>query len=370
MVFQTRLRLAFAVLGSLLVATTLSCRGPGSKPQSRTRLGDDEIVSGSSAYIRDSIPGDLIVASGDVDFMAATGGDYLGVGGKQRIAGQIHGSLRAAGGSVDVWGTVDRNATIAGGKIGVDSPAVIGQNAYITGGSVQVDGTVRGGLAVSAGSITLNGVVGRDVETVGDELRIGPHAQIAGNLRYRVPAGKVHIDSAARITGTVTALPVGPKWGLRRWLWILGVLLAGAVVVMLFPGFMSETAGVVPRRPILAACVGVAVAILTPIIAAILAITFVGLPLALLVIAIYCVLLFMGDLPVAVWMGRRLLGARGSSTHYAVVLAYLVGGVILLVVGLIPVIGNIVMIIAGVIGIGAILIRGWGARNQQAIEAR
>jgi len=368
MVFQPRLRLVFAVSGSLLVAATMSCGGPGAKPQTMTRLGDDAIVAGSSAYVRDSTVGDLIVASGDVDFLSITGGDYLGAGGKQRIAGQIHGSLRAAGGSIEVRAAVDRNATIAGGTITVDSSAVIAQNAYITGGAVQVDGTVRGGLLVSAGSVTLNGVVGRDVEISGGELRVGPHAQIAGNLRYRVSPENVHIDSAAHITGTVTALPVGSKWGLRRWLWILGVLLAGAVVVLLFPGFMSEAAGVVPRRPILAACVGVAVAILAPIIAVILAITFIGLPLALLVVAVFCVLLFMGDLPVAVWIGRRLLGTRGSSTHHAVVLAYLVGGVILLGVGLIPVIGSIVMIIAAVIGIGAILIRGWESRNQQSVR--
>lgn len=365
MVFQTQPRLVIAVFGSVLAAATLSC-GPGSTPQKMTRLGDDQIVAGSSAYVRDSILGDLIVASGDVDFLAATGGDYLGAGGKQRVGGQIHGSLRAAGGSIEVRATVDRNATIAGGKIAVDSPAVIGHNAYITGGAVQVDGAVRGGLVVSAGSITLNGVVGRDVEISGGELRVGPHAQIAGNLRYRVPAEKVHIDSSARISGTVTALPVGSKWGLRTWLWMLGVLLAGAVAVLLFPGFMSETAGVVSRRPILAACVGLAAAILAPLIMVILAITFVGLPLALLVAALYCVLVFVGDLPVAVWMGRRLLGSRGNSTRYAAVLAYLVGGVILLVVALIPVIGSIAMLIATIIGLGAILLRGWASRNQRA----
>ena len=364
MVFQTQPRLAFAFVGCILVAATVSC-GPSSTPQRLTQLGDDKIVTGSSAYIRDSIVGDAIVAGGDVDFLGATGGDYLGAGGKQNISGTIHGSLRAAGGSVETRATVDRNATLAGGKIIVDSGAVIGQNAYITGGEVQVNGIVRGGLVVSAGSVTLNGVVGHDVMVTGGELRVGPSAQIAGALRYRVRANKVHIDSAARITGTVTALPIESEWGLRRWLWMLGVLIAGAAVVALFPSFTAGVAGLVPRRPVLAVAVGLVAAIVAPIVMIILAITFVGLPLALIASAIWLVLVFLGDVPVAVWVGRRLLGTRQASPRYGVVVAYLVGGVIFLIVGLIPVIGKLVVMCAAVVGLGAILIQAWGSRNRQ-----
>lgn len=361
---QTQPRFAFSLLGSLLVAATLCC-GPSSTPQRLTQLGEDRIMTGSSAYIRDSAPGDAIVAGGDVDFLAATGGDYLGAGGKQTIGGRIHGSLRAAGGSVEIRATTDRNATIAGGKVVVDSSAVIGQNAYITGGDIRVDGTVRGGLVVAAGSIALNGIVGRDVQITGDALRVGPRAQIAGSLRYRVPAGEVHIDSTAHISGTVTALPVASGWGLRRWLWMLGVLLAGAVAVALFPGFVLEAAGLVPQRPGMTALVGLAAAFLVPIILIILAITFVGLPLALSAAAIYMVLLFLGNVPVAVWAGRRVMGARAGSQLYGVVVTYLVGGAIILVVGVIPVIGGIAMAITAIIGLGAILLRGWASRDQQ-----
>jgi hypothetical protein len=364
MVFHTQPRLVFAAFGSLLVAATVSC-GPSSTPQRRTRLGEDMIVTGSSPYVRDSVVGDAIVAGGEVDFLGATGGDYLGAGGRQVIGGRIHGSLRAAGGSVDVTAAADRNFTIAGGKVVVDSSAGIGQNAYITGGDVRFDGSVRGGLVASAGIMMLNGVVGRDVEIAADALTIGPHAQIAGNLRYKVPAGKVHIDSAARIMGTVTALPVDSKWGLRRWLWLLGVLLAGAVAVALFPRFMFEASEMFSRRPLPAGLVGVAVGILAPIVMIILAITFIGLPLALLSAGVYCVLLFLGNVPAAVWLGRRLLGPRESSPRYGVVVSYLIGGVILTIVGLVPLIGSLVMLIAAVIGLGAMLLRSWASRNLQ-----
>src|SRR6202171_6209941 len=249
MMFQTHGRRFLALLGSALMASTLSC-GRSEKPQNEvTRRNEDVLASGSTPTVMDSVPGDAILAGGDVSFGGATGGDYLGAGGKQAITGRIHGSLRAAGGEIHIAAAIDRNATIAGGSVGLDSAAVIGRNAYVIGGTIQVDGTVRESLLASGGTIVLNGVVGRDVEAHGGVLRVGPHAQIAGSLRYRVPAGKVHIDPAARITGTVTALPVSNRWGLWRFLWILGFLVVGAVVVALFPRFMAEAAAITAERP-------------------------------------------------------------------------------------------------------------------------
>jgi cytoskeletal protein CcmA (bactofilin family) len=281
------------------------------------------------------------------------------------IGGRIHGSVRAAGGEVHITGVVDRNATVAGGNVTLDSTGVIARNAYFTGGNVEIAGTVRGGLLASGGNVTINGVIGRDVQVLGGELHIGPRAQITGNLRYKVQPKKVRIDSAARISGTVTALPVESEWGLKRWLWMLGLLLIGVVVVALAPRFSAEAAEILPRRPILAALVGLGWICVVPIAIVLLAFTFIGLPLAILVGIVYGVLLFLGDIPVAVWVGRRLLGIREGAREYGVVVNYVVGGLILLIVMLIPVIGKVVLMVSTTLGLGMILLRAWTARRQR-----
>ena len=136
------------------------------------RLGDDVLVSGGSRTLRQRA-GDAILAGGDLSFSGATGGDYLGAGGQQAITGRIHGSLRAAGGEIHLAAAVDRNATIAGGDIVLDSAAVIARNAYLFGGKIEINGTVREGILAAGGSIVLNGVVGRDVESAVESLRVG-----------------------------------------------------------------------------------------------------------------------------------------------------------------------------------------------------
>ncbi len=248
----------------------------------------------------------------------------------------------------------------------MDSTAVIGRNAYLVGGDVQVNGTVREGLLASGGKVTVNGVVGREVEISGGALRIGPRAQITGNLRYRVPAENVRIDPAARISGTVTALPVSKGWGLWHVLWVLGFLVVGAAAVALFPRFTAEAAEILPQRPGRSALVGLGWIILVPIAICIAAVTIIGIPLALVTTAVYIVVLYLGRTTIAVWLGRRVLGARARAGRQGVLVSFFIGGLILLIVGIIPVIGSWMMVIATVLGLGTILLRAQALRERQA----
>lgn len=363
MVQQTRL--FPPILGAVFLAAMLSCRGSGT-PSAR-RLGDDMLMTGSSAYMRDSVPGDVIFAAGEVDYSAGAGGDYLGVGGKQSIRGRIHGALRAAGGEVSVAANVDGNTTITGGNVVLDSAAAIGGNVYLAGGNVEIHGAVRQALLATGGSVTLNGVVGRDVEISAGEFKLGPRAQIAGNLRYK--AKKVHIDPAARVTGTVTAIPTRSGIGLWSVLWFLGILLAGVVIVALFPRFMSEAAAILAARPVRSGIVGLCWGILIPIAIVVAAVTRIGIPLALLTTAVYLVVFFVGGIPFSLWLGQRILRARPATGLRRVLVAFLIGGTILQLVELLPIVGPLLGLVAGILGVGTIVLRAWASRRESAVLA-
>jgi hypothetical protein len=366
MVQQIRPRLVPSFLGAVLLAATLSCIG--SDRRKFTQFGEDVLVIGSMPP-NDSVTGDVILAGGDVEFHGSAGGDYVGVGGSQVVGGRIHGSIRAAGGNVNVTGVADRNATVAGGNVSLDSTGIIARNAYFTGGNVQVNGTVNGGLLASGGAVTLNGIVGRDVEISSGDLTIGPRAQIMGNLRYRVPAKNVHIDRAARITGTVTAVPARGGLTLWRVLWLLGTLVAGAVIVALFPRFMAGAAATLAERPVKSGIVGVCWGFLVPIVIVLAAVTRIGIPLALVASAVYLIVLFIGGIPFSLWLGQRILGARPPSGLLRVLVAFLIGGAILQLVELIPVVGPVLALVAGTIGAGAIVLRAWASRRESAVLA-
>lgn len=348
------------------VLVLASCVKPRPENQ-RMQLGQDVLASGSAPTIyNDSVGGDAIMAGGDINFQGTTGGDFVGAGGHQDIRGHVRGSLRAAGGGVVVSATVDRNATIGGGDLHIDSISVIGQNAYLIGGSIHVNGTVRGGLLATGGDVELNGPIGRDVEVASGTLTVGPHAQIAGNLRYRVK-GEVNIDPAAKITGKVTALPVSKGPGPFSLLWVGGVLLMGVVVVLLVPRFIAETAVAIDARPVRAVLIGVIVGILWLVAVVFAAVTVLGLPLALLGLAVWLIITAISGVPVAVWLGGRIMHARTVLGRQGPLVNFFIGALIFVVIGVIPVIGNLIQFIAGCIGFGSILMTAWAARRAQLV---
>jgi hypothetical protein len=358
-----RARLSLALVVSILVSAS-GCVRP--KPENQVmRLGDDVLASGSAPFLNDSIAGDAILAGGDIVFRGRTGGDYVAAGGKQDIRGRVHGSMRAAGGEVVVNASVDRNATIGGGRILVDSSAVIGRNAYLIGGDIKVRGTVTGGLLATGGAVDLDGTIGQDVEVSSGSLRLGPNARIAGNLSYRVSKEGVHIDPAARVTGKVTALPVIKSRGLFGMLWRAGGLLAGVVIVLLIPRFVTDATETLKHRPIRAVIVSIVGTILGLIAMIIAAITVIGIPLALVGAAFLIFLGAMSEIPVAVWIGEKILHGRTLLGRQRPLVNFFIGGLVLIIVGIIPVIGGVVRLISSCIGFGAILLAAWSVHQRQ-----
>ena len=113
------------------------------------------------------------------------------------------------------------------------------------------------------------------------------------------------------------------------------------------------------------AIVGFLCGILLPIAIVIAAVTVIGLPLALLSAAILAVLIGLSEVPVAVWLGERILHARTPLGRQSTIVNFFLGALIMLVVGIVPVIGPIALFVASWLGFGSILLSAWAARERQ-----
>jgi hypothetical protein len=144
---------------------------------------------------------------------------------------------------------------------------------------------------------------------------------------------------------------------MRGVLWLLGFVIAGVIVVAIFPRFTMESAETLYQRPVRSGLAGLAWACLLPPLAIIAAITFIGLPLAIVAMAAWFAIVFMGDLPVALWLGKKILGDRAKPGRNGAIYSALVGGLIIAIIGLIPVLGPVVGIIVAIFGAGAMVLR-------------
>lgn len=362
------------VFAAALVVAMAGCGDAAARQEQRgaIRRGGDALAAGDRVRFDDTIPGDAMLAGGELAFSGRTGGDYLGAGGEQRITGRVLGNVRAAGGEIRLEADVARNATIAGGRVYVRENAVVRRNAYLAGGDVRVAGTVEGFLRVMGSEVLLDGVVGGDVEVEAGRLVIGPNARIAGALRYRVPASRVSIDPAAQITGERTALPSRPRpefdFGMRffRVLRLIAFLAAGLAAVAIFPRLADDAASALRRRPWASLGLGFLWVVVVPVAIALVAFTLVGIPIAMIVGALYLISLYLARAVVAVWLGRLILRERLGPGRKGAVLAFLVGGLILVVAGMIPFLGWIVGAVATFLGLGAFALAVWSRRERAA----
>jgi len=326
---------------------------------SMLRWGGDVLGGGEDVRIAEDVAGDVMVGGDQLAITGVVGGDYLGAGRTLEIDGRISGDVRAGGRTVRIGGDVARNVTAAGQQVVVAEDATIGRNAYLAGQLVQVDGAIGGFLRATAQDIVLNGTVEGSVDVRGGSLRIGPEARITGDLTYRVPAASVRIDPAARIGGTRTMLPVEekrarPPVAMFRGLTALAFLLTGVVLVAVFARTAAAAEAALRRRPGASLGLGLAWVILVPIGIAILALSVLGIPLALIVLAVYLFSLYIGRVVVALWLGRLLLRRWARPERGRLVVAYLLGGILLLLLCLIPVLGKIILIVATLLGLGSL----------------
>src|SRR5215472_13656379 len=248
-------------LCSCLTAQGASAREHGAA----ARFGNDVFMAGSDV-VTDGSPGDAILAGAWVSTSGAVQGDEVATGGQVNLGANVDGSLYAAGGHVQLEGKVARNARIAGGHVEIGPGADVEGALTIGGGEVAVDGRVGKCLQVGAGSTRIDGHVGGDVDVASGELNIGPDAVIDGVLTYYGPQ-PANVASGAVIRGGthyVERKHWGPAGHHRRfsvagWIWLAGWIVAGSILLALWPGFSSSVSEAARREPGIALLVGFAV---------------------------------------------------------------------------------------------------------------
>lgn len=358
-------RARFALV--LLAATAAAGCGDGALAPGEEvllRWGDDVLGAGPAVTVTDSIVGDAMLAGGELSFSGTLGGSYLGAGQAQRIDGRIAGSVRAAGGSVRLQADVGRNATMAGGVVLVEEDATIGGSAYLAGGRVEVLGEVLGSVRTGAGEVVIDGPVAGDVHVEAGSLRLGPAARIGGGLTYRLEEGAYSADPSAEIQGTVEALPPRPDGDggtVLRVLRVLAFVLTGAVAVALLPGPAAAAAHAVRHRALVSLGLGLLWLVGVPLVILLVGVTVLGIPLAMIVAAVYAVTLYLGPVAPALWLGDRLLPRKPGRGRLGSAAAFAAGGAVLAILGLVPAVGILVRLLVTLAGMGAagLVVRDW-----------
>jgi len=377
-------RVSGAALVALALATITGCSVHHDGDDAITHeFGSDYFGVGGMLNLTDAVQGDAILAGGRVSTASEVSGDLVMAGGELSIGGAVGDDLYAAGGNVQFDAIVEGNARVAGGDVTVGPATVVAGSLSLSGGRIEFDGNTHGYLQASGGTVRINGEVHGDAEVRAGELEIGPGARIGGRLVYRGPvepsvsdgaliAGGIefHEDSAGGHFGDAGPQVHDAVLGVGTFLWFVGVFMAGALFLLLLPGFASDAAAAIGRKPLPSLGLGLAILVCVPFVAVVLLITIIGIPLALLLMSLYLLVLFLGWVTTALFLAQRGLGALRPGrpvTRGWQLFALLLGLLALWLLRQIPLVGGLIGFLALIVGIGALIWRAFNGR--QAVAA-
>jgi cytoskeletal protein CcmA (bactofilin family) len=321
----------------------------------------DLVIAGRNVSVAKDIMGDLTAAGANVTMAGPVKGYVLAAGSNVNINGAVGNDLWAAGGNVRVNAPVTDNARLAGNSVILQPQASVGRDAYMVGSSVEVLGPVARNLLVSATETRLASEIGGSVQAHTNVLRVLPGAVIRGDLVVNAPTPP-EISPQAQILGRIQFNQEGNRmeWNIVNWLWrllfiFLVLLILGAATIALsgwWPRRIADRMMQQPGHVLLAGLLGM---ILIPLICMLLAITVIGIPLAVVLFALYCVALLLSGVFVSFMIGGWVLGRlkRTETSPYA---RLAVGALVVAFFVSLPWIGWVMQSLVLLLGFGGLIL--------------
>jgi uncharacterized RDD family membrane protein YckC len=293
----------------------------------------------------------------DGDVVSIGHSSHLESGQKADSVVSVFGSSTSDGEAVDVVSVIGN--TRVTGPVGDTAVAVLG-NAY-------VDAKVNGDVVAVLGNVELgpNAEVGGDVVAVLGMVKRDPAAVVHGSVQRIIDwdiggstgfSGLNTWITHCLLLGRPLAFTAGLGWA---WTLALGLLAFYACLALIFRQGIDQCVYTLESQPghtALAALLGI---LLTPVLLILLCITLIGIAaVPFVVAALFCMSLF-GKAVMLAWLGGRISGRRlgpaglPAPSHPAV--AVLIGGAVVLILYVVPVVGFLVYKLLGFFGFGAVL---------------
>jgi cytoskeletal protein CcmA (bactofilin family) len=347
--------------------------GAGAVMGQKVELGDRAGAVAAMAEeitVPGQVGGDVFAAGREISVAGAVDGDLRAMGERIMVSGTVSGEAALAGQDIEVTGEVGRSLHAAGQSVQLSGAARVGGDARLAGQEINVRGRVSGDVDAAGESVLIDAVIDGDANVRARRIIVGPHASIAGRLTWRAAAAP-EIDPAARITGGSEGA-VG-DWRERRiefspeamrgfgraanvgfsLLWALSAFLIGLVFALAAPAYFDRATAALRAHPLPALGWGLLMLFAPLAVAVVLAVTLIGIPLAIIALLAYPLYLAAGYAMGAAGFGALALRAQSAGARLG---ALALGLAVVIALGLLPWIGGAFGFVATWLGLGLFVV--------------
>ncbi|UCD19413.1 MAG: hypothetical protein JSU64_08375 [candidate division WOR-3 bacterium] len=341
-------------------------------------IDDDLIAFGSSVDIKGTVTGNVFVFAPRVDVSGDIGGLLCTGATTANINARSVQTVLVVGGNLRVSGNVRRNVILAGVDLDIDSDAHIGKDLAAYGNLLDVDGEVGGSIKGGVGSFVMAGKSGR-VKIKADRTRIKSTAVIAGDF-ILTSESEPQIDEGATITGEISVREIEPDekkpfffafapmlafiYAVAKVIALVGKIIVGILLIALCHAYVRRVMDTLCKAVWKSLGFGFLGIIVIPIIAVILFATLIGYPLGILALFAYAILFYVSSIFVAAVLGEKVIRLFKKGGDVSVYFSFIIGMLILFLVGLIPILNFFVRVFVTLFGFGATMLATWNLAQE------
>lgn len=333
-------------------------------------------IAGSVVTVAGIVDGDLYCAGQTVEVTGTVKGDVICAGQQVRIAGTVNGDVRVAGQTVDIDSKTGGSITAFSQNFHLTGQADVNRDATVFGQNVVINGHIGRDLLGGGSMLTVDSVVGRDVQVYVENLTLGAKAAIAGNLTYTSNNTANILQGATVAGGTQRETPPQKAGGETRGTlasrasvalyWFLAMLLVGTVLMLVKPSVLDATTERTIKQPWVVVGCGLIAVFAVPLLAVVLFLTIIGIPLMLILLLAWVLVLAVSVVFSGHALGQVIIRQGGTKlAGFRLRFASLALGLFLVgIASLVPVINTIVGLLAVIFGSGSIL---FSLRNNKPV---
>ena len=330
-------------------------------------VGDDTYIGGTRISIDRDIQGDLFIGGGDVVVNGNISGDLLiGATGVVQVIGNVGDDIRIISGQVVINGIVGDDLLIGTGSLVINEGAVIKGDLLGGAKDFELHGEVLGSVKANFNKGEITGLIRGDANLeYSEELIFSENARISGKLAYWAKAENLEFE---KIAGSVEYYKSSLGWtgsnlGVMNKadsivtfgslaLKYLGILLLGGLLVLFLPKYMPRVTTAIKKNYLSLLWQGFIFFVLVPFVALMSLVTLVGAPLSLVLMLSYALMIIFSGVVGAMLIGSYFIKPGKTKISQFSVLA--VGGVVYVVLVLIPFVGWVIKLLFILLGLGGI----------------
>lgn len=372
--------LTLSLIGFTTIAYGSILQGNGYKT-----VGENQIVEGdfilitSNGINNGNIVGDFIVLGKEAINNGLVEGDILSLTSQLATSGIVKGDIRGFASQASIAGEVNRNASVFANLLIFEEGSVIDGSIHALANTMKLLGFVGGDIRGAANSLEIEGTIKGNVYIYAKTIEFNNGARIEGDLIYY---SEKNLNIPQEYVGGViehrypsaTSLPyqfnslsqrIIRYRMLIKILFLLAYLMMGSVLIAVFKKAFLRAAAIIEEKFINSIGIGIGTLIAVPIVAILLIVTIIGIPIGIMLIALYVTLIYLSRIPVGIWLGQKIYK---DSPHPIV--SFIIGSVLLNAAALIPLFGWLISSISVVIGIGItlIMLKGYYKKEYEEIK--